>query len=56
MISISLFAATDDAVARLVSREDASIQTSIVLGGEHQSREGHIVNGVMCHTADSLLS
>jgi proteic killer suppression protein len=23
------------------------VQTTVVLGGEHQSREGHIVNGVI---------
>jgi hypothetical protein len=26
------------------------VQATIVLGNEHQSRDGHIVNGVMCVT------
>jgi hypothetical protein len=28
--------------------DGASVQRTIVLGNEHQSREGHPVNGVMC--------
>ena len=48
MQSIRLFAATGDVVARLDSVDGASVQTTILLGNEHQSREGHIVNGVMC--------
>ena len=46
MFPIRLFAATGDVVARLDSVDGTSVQTTIVLGGEHQSREGHIVNGV----------
>jgi len=45
-----LFAATDDTIARLDSIDRASVQTSIILGGQHQSRQGHLVNGVMCCT------
>jgi hypothetical protein len=48
MFPFRLFAATGDVVARLDSVDGASVQTTVVLGGEHQSREGHIVNGVMC--------
>ena len=48
MLPFCLFGATGDAVARLDSVDGASVQTTIVLGGEQQSREGHIVNGVMC--------
>jgi hypothetical protein len=48
----SLFAATGEAVARLDSVDGTSVQTTIVLGHEHQSREGHIVNGVMGVTVD----
>ena len=48
MQPIRLFAATGDVVARLDSVDGASVQTTVVLGNEHQSREGHIVNGVMC--------
>jgi len=48
MQPIRLFAATGKSVARLDSPDGASVQTTIVLGNEHQSREGHIVNGVMC--------
>jgi hypothetical protein len=47
MFPFRLFAATGDTLARLNSADGASVQTTIVLGGEHQSREGHIVNGVM---------
>jgi hypothetical protein len=47
-----LFAATGTALARLNSVDGASVQTTIVLGNEHQSREGHIVNGVMCVAVD----
>ena len=47
MFPFRLFAATGDAVARLDSVDGTSVQTTTVLGGEHQSREGHIVNGVM---------
>ena len=47
MFPFHLFAATGDSVARLDSVDGASVQTTIVLGDEHQSREGHIVNGVM---------
>jgi len=39
-------------VARLDCVDGAAVQTTIVLGGEHQSREGHIVNGVMCVAVD----
>jgi photosystem II stability/assembly factor-like uncharacterized protein len=46
------YAATGDVVARLDSVDGASVQTTILLGGEHQSREGHIVNGVMCGAVD----
>ena len=48
MFPFHLFAATGELVARLDSVDGASVQTTIVLGGEHQSREGHIVSGVMC--------
>ena len=48
MNSFRLSAATGQVVARLDSADGASVQTTIHLGGEHQSREGHIVNGVMC--------
>ena len=48
MIPFRLFAATGDVVARLDSVDGASVQSTVVLGNEHQSREGHIVNGVMC--------
>ena len=48
MFPFRLLAATGDVIARLDSLDGASIQTTIVLGDEHQSREGHIVNGVMC--------
>ena len=48
MFPFRFFAATGDFVARLDSVDGASIQSTVVLGNEHQSREGHIVNGVMC--------
>jgi hypothetical protein len=48
MVPFRLYAATDNVVARLDSPDAASVQTAIVLGNEHQSRKGHIVNGVMC--------
>ncbi len=48
MFPFRLFATTGKVVARLDSLSGASVQTTIVLGGEYQSREGHIVNGVMC--------
>ncbi len=48
MFPFRLYAATGKAVARLDSVDGASVQTTIVLGNEHESREGHIVNGVMC--------
>ena len=54
MLPFCLFGATGDAVARLDSVDGASVQTTIVLGGEQQSREGHIVNGVMCGAVDPL--
>jgi hypothetical protein len=44
-----LYAATGDAVAQLNIVDGTSVQTTIVLGHEHQSREGRIVNGVMCN-------
>src|SRR5215213_3764924 len=47
MFPFRLYAATGDTLARLDSLDGASVQTTIVLGNEHQSREGHIVNGVM---------
>jgi proteic killer suppression protein len=47
MFPFRLIAATGDVVARLESVDGTSVQTAIVLRGEHQSREGHIVNGVM---------
>jgi hypothetical protein len=49
MFPFRLYAATGDFVARLDSVDGASVQTTIMLGSEHQSREGHIVNGVMCN-------
>ena len=48
MFPFRLFAATGDVLARLDSPDGASVQTTVVLGGEQQSREGRIVNGVMC--------
>jgi hypothetical protein len=42
-----LFAATGTLVARLDSVDGTSVETTVALGNEHQSREGHIVNGVM---------
>ena len=51
MFPFRLLAATGDVIARLDSLDGASIQTTIVLGDEHQSREGHIVNGVMCRAS-----
>jgi hypothetical protein len=48
MFPFRLYAATGDAVAQFDSVDGASVQTTIVLGNEHQSREGRIVNGVMC--------
>src|SRR5829696_8371526 len=52
MFPFSLFAATGDTLARLDSVDGISVRTTIVLGGEHQSHEGHIVNGVMCLDVD----
>src|SRR5215217_1285487 len=54
MFPFRLFAATGNVVARLDSPDGASVQTTIVLGNEHQSREGHIVNGVMYCPAPPL--
>ena len=51
MYPFRLFAATGSAVARLDSVDAASVQSTIVLGGEHQPHKGHIVNGVMCIAA-----
>ena len=47
MFPFRLFAATGDVVARLDGLDSQPFQTTIVLGNEHQSREGHIVNGAM---------
>ena len=47
MIPFQLFAATGDSVAQIDSVDGVSVQTAIELGNEHQSREGHIMNGVM---------
>ena len=47
MFPFRLYAATGNTLARLDSPDGTSVQTTIVLGNEHQSREGHIVNGVM---------
>src|SRR5215204_4341315 len=52
MLPFRLFAATGDVVARLDSVDCTSVQTTIVLGNEHQSRDGAIVNGVMCLAVD----
>ncbi len=52
MFPFRLFAATGDAVAQLDSVDGTSVQATIMLGDEHQSREGHIVNGVMCVAVD----
>jgi photosystem II stability/assembly factor-like uncharacterized protein len=52
MLPFRLFAATGDVVARLDSVDGASVRTTIVLGNEHQSRERHTVNGVMCVAVD----
>jgi hypothetical protein len=54
MFPFRLFAATGTALARLDSVDGASVQTTIVLGNEHESREGHIVNGVMCVAVNPL--
>ena len=51
MVPFRLFAATGDVVTRLESTDSIALQTSIMLGNEHQSRDGHIVNGVMCTIA-----
>ena len=48
MLPFRLFAATGDVVARLDSVDGASVQSTIMLGNEHKSCEGHIVNGVIC--------
>ncbi len=48
MFPFRLFATTGKVIARLDSLSGASVQTTIVLGNEHKSREGHIVNGMMC--------
>jgi hypothetical protein len=50
MLPFRLYAATSNVVARVDSPDGASVQTTIVVEGEHQSHEGHIVNGVMCVT------
>jgi len=47
-----LYAATGTTVARLDGVDGTSVQSTIVLGNEHQSREGHIVNGVMSVAVD----
>jgi hypothetical protein len=52
MFPFRVYAATGDVVARLDCVDGASVQTTIVLGNEHQSREGHMVNGVMCVAVD----
>ena len=54
MFPFRLFAATGTTLARLDSPDGTSVQTTVVLGGEQQSREGHIVNGVMCVSVDPL--
>jgi hypothetical protein len=54
MLPFRLFAATGTVVARIDSPDGTAVQTTIVLGNEHQSREGHIVNGVMCVAVDPL--
>jgi hypothetical protein len=54
MFPFHLMVATGNVVARLDSVDGASVQTTIVLGNEHQSHEGHIVNGVMCVAVDPL--
>ena len=54
MLPFRLFAATGDAVARLDSVDGASVQTTVVLGNEHQSRDGAIVNGVTFHAEQSV--
>jgi hypothetical protein len=48
MFPFRVFVTTGDVVARLDSVDGASVQTTVVLGNEHQSCEGHIVNGVIC--------
>ncbi len=52
MFPFRLYATTGAVVARLDSADGASVQTTVLLGDEHQSREGHIVNGVMCVAVD----
>jgi hypothetical protein len=47
MFPFRLYAASSSVVARLDSVDSASVQTTIVLGNEHQSRNGHLVSGVM---------
>ena len=47
-----LFATTGKTVARLDCVDGAMVHATIVLGNEHQSREGHIVNGVMSVAVD----
>ena len=47
MFPFRLFAATAGVVARLESVDGVSVQTTIVLGNEHQSHEGHIVTGAI---------
>jgi hypothetical protein len=54
MVPFGLFAATGDTLARLDSPNSTSVQTTIVLGGEHQARTGHLVNGVMCVAVSPL--
>ena len=52
MFPFRLFATTGNVIARLDSSGGASVQTTIVLGHEYASREGHIANGVMCVAVD----
>ncbi len=54
MQPIRLFAMTGDAVAHLDSLDNQLLQTTTVPRNEHQSREGHSVNGVMCVAVDAL--
>lgn len=52
MFPFRLFATTGNVVALLGSPDGASVQTEIVLGNEHTSREGHMVDGAMCVAVD----
>lgn len=52
MVPFRLVATTGDVVARLESADGASVQTTILLGGERVTREGQKVDGAMCVAVD----